>query len=483
MRKGNDWVVLVTLSLGFLMTLVDLTIVNVAIPQMTVHLHASLAAIDWVINAYIIVLASMLLTSGRLGDLIGRPRMFLIGVCVFTFASVACGLSGNVGELIAARAVQGLGAAMLLPQTMAIIIATFPPHRRGTALGIWGMVAGIAAVAGPVIGGTLVSTVGWRWIFFVNVPVGVIVVVAGRLLLPASKRGDRQPLDLPGVLSATGGLVGVTYGLVEGQQYSWGPGIVASIGAGVVLLAVFVLIQARRQDRSPLVPFALFRDRNYALMGGANLIVSLGMLGTMLPLTLYLQEALGFSALKAGLTMVPSSLASMVVAPLAGRAANRYGKYLLITGFVAYAAGMTWIALAASSGSRWQDFVPGFLVAGVGVGCVMSPMQTIASRAVTPRLAGAAAGVLNTLRQFGSALGSAISVAVLQNRLAAATGHGASAGHGSAARFVEALRPTMAIPIAIMLLGACLALAVVRRPPAVAPAAPAQSSTPAMGHR
>jgi len=474
---GGDWVVLVTLSLGFLMTLVDLTIVNVAIPQMTVHLHTSLAAVDWVINAYIIVLASMLLTSGRLGDLIGRPRMFLIGVCVFTLASVACGLSGNVGELITARAVQGLGAAMLLPQTMAIIIATFPPHRRGTALGVWGAVAGVAAIAGPVIGGALVSTVGWRWIFFVNVPVGVIVVAAGLFLLPASTRGDRQPLDLPGVLSGTAGLVGVTYGLVEGQQYSWGPGIVASIGAGVMLLALFVFTQARRQDRSPLVPFALFRDRNYALMGGANMIVSLGMLGTMLPLTLYLQEALGFSALKAGLTMVPSSLASMVVAPLAGRAANRYGKYLLISGFVLYASGMTWITLAAAPGSRWQDFVPGFLVAGVGVGCVMSPMQTIASRAVTPRLAGAAAGVLNTLRQFGSALGSAMAVAVLQNRLAVATGHTA------AARFVEALRPTMAIPITLMLLGACLALAVIRRPPAVAPAAPAQSSTPAMGHR
>jgi EmrB/QacA subfamily drug resistance transporter len=464
----RDWAVLVTLSLGFLMTLVDLTIVNVAIPQMTVHLHASLAGIDWVINAYIIVLASGLLTSGRLGDLIGRPRMFLAGVVVFTAASVACGLSGNVAELITARAVQGLGAAMLLPQTMAIIIATFPPHRRGTALGIWGAVAGVATIAGPVIGGVLVTSVGWRWIFFVNVPVGVAVMACGLAFLPAGTRlptgtrGDRQPLDLVGVALATAGLVGVTYGLVDRHPLS--------IAVGVVLLALFVIGQARRQDRSPLVPFALFADRNYALMGGANVIVSVGMLGAMLPLTLYFQEGLGFSALKAGLVMVPSSVASMVVAPLAGRAANRYGKYLLIAGFVGFAAGMSWITLSAAAGSRWQDFVPGFLLAGVGTGCVMSPMQTIASRSVTPRLAGAAAGVLNTLRQFGSVLGSASAAALLQNRLAAASGHSAGA------RFAEALRPTMLVPIVIMLLGAGLAVAVARRPPATAPAAvPPQS--------
>jgi EmrB/QacA subfamily drug resistance transporter len=457
MRRDNDWVILGTLSLGFFMTLVDLTIVNVAIPQMSVHLHASLAGIDWVINAYIIVLASGLLTAGRLGDLVGRRTMFLAGVAVFTLSSVACGLSGSVGELIAARAVQGLGAAMLLPQTMAIIIATFAPHRRGTALGIWGAVAGVATIAGPVIGGVLVTSVGWRWIFFVNVPVGVLVTVCGLVFLPATRRGDRQPLDLRGVPLATAGLVGVTYGLVEGQRYDWGPGILAAIAVGLVLLGLFVLSQARRQDRSPLVPFALFADRNYALMGGANVIVSLGMLGAMLPLSLYFQEGLGFSALKAGLTMVPSSLASMLVAPLAGRAANRYGKYLLIFGFLAFAGGMSWIALTVTAHSDWQDFVPGFVLAGVGTGCVMSPMQTIASRSVTPRLAGAASGLLNTLRQFGSALGSAIAAALLQNRLAATH------------NFVAALRPTMAVPIGVMVLGACLALAVTRRPPAQAP--------------
>lgn len=474
--RGNKWAVLVILSLGFLMTLVDLTIVNVALPQMSEKLHASLDEIAWVVNAYVILLASLLLTAGRLGDLIGRRAVFVAGVAVFTAASIMCGVSQGAGELIAARAVQGLGAALLVPQTMAIIIATFPPHGRGTAMGIWGMVAGVATVIGPTAGGALVTTAGWRWIFFVNAPVGVAVLVGALLVIPAGGSGGRNPLDLTGSLLASVGLVSLTFGVVEGQRYQWGKiwffvSIPLVIGAGVVLLGIFAGIQARRQEGSPLVPFELFGDRNYALMGGANVIVSIGILGAMLPLTLYLQEALGFSPLKAGLTMLPSPSAAMIVSPLAGRAADRYGKHLLVAGFVAYAAGMAWVTAAAGPASSWQDFLPGLLISGIGTGCVMSPMQTIASRGVSPSLAGAAAGVLSTLRQFGSVLGSAVAIAVLQNRL--------SASPRGAAGFVSALRITMAIPAGTMLLGACLALAVTKPQPApVEPAEPVSAVGP-----
>jgi EmrB/QacA subfamily drug resistance transporter len=463
--RGNEWAILITLSLGFFMTLLDLTIVNIAIPAMRRGLHASLPQIGWVINAYIIMLAVLMITAGRLGDLRGRRNLFIAGVAVFTLASAASGISQTAAELIAARAVQGLGAALLLPQTMAMIIATFPASRRGAAMGIWGGVAGLATIAGPTVGGVLVTYLGWRWIFFVNLPVGVVTVVLAALILPAVRTGRRQPLDLPGVLLASGALVAITYGLIEGQTYDWGRvtsfvTIPLIIGTGVVLLGVFGLVQARRQDRAPLLPFVLFRDRNYALMSATNVIVSIGLVGMALPLTLYLQTQLGFSPLKAGLTMAPSSLVSGLVAPFAGRLADRGGKYLLMCGLALYAIGLVIIVAVAGPASHWYDLVPGFLVAGLGVGCTMSPMQTIATRNVDPRLAGAASGVLNTFRQTGSALGSAVVLAVLENRLAA--------GHG----YVGALRYAIAVPVIALLIGALLSLAVLApggRPPGIPP--------------
>jgi MFS family permease len=298
----------------------------------------------------------------------------------------------------------------------------------------------------------LIQTLGWRWIFFVNLPVGVLTVILAAIVLPEVKAARRQRLDPPGVLLASAGLVAITFGLVEGQQYDWGRvwsfvSIPLVIAVGVVLLAAFLVVQARRQDRDPLLPFALFADRNYALMSGANLLVSMGLVGMALPLTVYLQTALGFSPLKAGLTMAPASLMSGIVAPFAGRLADRGGKYLVACGFALYASGLAVIAIVAGPASTWQDLLPGFLLAGLGTGCTMSPMQTIATRNVPPQLAGGASGVLNTLRQTGSALGSALVLAVLESGLAA--------GHG----YVSALRAAIAVPITALLLGAVLALA------------------------
>jgi EmrB/QacA subfamily drug resistance transporter len=459
--RGNEWAVLLTLGLGFFMTLLDLTIVNIALPDMSRGLHASLADIGWVINAYVIVLAVLMITGGRLGDLRGKRGLFIAGVAVFTLASLACGLSQTVGEIITARAFQGLGAALLMPQTMSVIIATFPAERRGTALGVWGGIAGLATIAGPTIGGLLVGSLGWRWIFFVNLPVGAVVIALALLVLPAVKSGRRQRLDLPGVLLASAALVAITFGLVEGQQYDWGRvwsfvSIPLIIAVGVVLLAAFLLMQAQRQDREPLLPFSLFADSNFALMSGANLLIAVGLIGMALPLTVYLQLALGFSPLKAGLTMAPSSLMAGIVAPFAGRLANKGGRYLVACGFTLFAVGLTVIVVVAGPSSNWYDLLPGFLLAGLGTGCTMSPMQTIATRNVPPRLAGGASGVLNTIRQTGSALGSALVLAVLQSRLAD--------GHG----YVSALRAASIVPIAALLIGATLQLAL--RPPKLVPA-------------
>ena len=428
MRKfrANPWAVLLVVSLGFFMTLLDLTIVNIAIPNLITKLHASLDDVLWVINAYALVLAVLVITAGRLGDLIGPRIMFMGGVAVFTAASAACGLAPSPGWLIGFRAVQGLGAAMLMPQTLTIITNTFPPDRRGAAFGVWGAVAGVATIAGPTLGGLLVTVFDWRWIFFVNLPIGLFVLLVTPLIIPDVRPGRRHRIDIPGVLLASAALLAICYGLVEGQKYDWGTitgfvSIPLVLGLGVVLLLAFLLVQKLTQDKEPLVPFALFRDRNYSVVNWVSGVLAVGMMGIFIPLTIYLQSVLGFSALKAGLTMAPASLVSMFVAPVAGRMTDKIGgKFILMSGLILFGAGMGWIALIAQPDSSWLVFMAPLIVAGLGMGCIFAPMVTVAMRDIEPRMAGAASGVLNTIRQVGLVIGTAAVGALLQNRLVSA---------------------------------------------------------------
>ena len=422
--RGNPWAVLVVVSLGFFMTLLDLTIVNIAIPNMIDKLHASLDDVLWVLNAYALVLAVLVITAGRLGDLFGPRTMFAAGILVFTAASAACGFAPGAGALIGFRAVQGIGAAMLMPQTLAIVTMTFPPERRGAAFGVWGAVAGLATVAGPTLGGLLVSAFDWRWIFFVNLPIGALVLAVTFFIIPGFQPGRRHRFDVLGVVLASLALLAICYGLVEGQRYDWGTitsviSIPLIIVVGVVLLAVFLLVQKLRQDREPLVPFVLFRSRNFTLMNWVSFTLSIGMLGIFLPLTIYLQSALGFSALKAGLTMAPSSLVMIIIAPFLGRLTDKTGgKWILASGLSLFAIGMGWVVLIANTNSSWQDFLAPLIVAGLGMGGTFAPLTTVAMREVDPRMAGAASGMLNTVRQVGSVIGTAAVGALLQNRLA-----------------------------------------------------------------
>ena len=530
MRKyaGNPWLVLLVVSLGFFMTLLDLTIVNIAIPNMITKLGASLDDILWVINAYALVLAVLVITAGRLGDLIGPRTLFVAGVALFTLASAACGLSPSAGWLIGFRAVQGLGAAMLMPQTLTIITNTFPPERRGAAFGIWGAVAGVATIAGPTLGGLLVTAFDWRYIFFVNLPIGAAVLVLTFVIIPDLRLGRSHRIDIPGVLLATAALLAICYGLVEGQKYHWGTvtsfiTIPLILGAGAVLLVVFLLYQKLTQSREPLIPFAVFRDRNFSVMNWVSGVLAIGMMGIFLPFTIYLQSVLGFSALKAGLAMAPASLISIFVAPFAGRLTDRIGgKYILMTGLTLFGAGMGWLALIARPDSSWQSFLAPLIVAGFGMGCVFAPLITVAMRNIQPQMAGAASGVLNTVRQVGLVIGTAAVGALLQNRLVSTMTsqaasrsaalppqvrhrfvteiqHSASNGiqvgagqNGGMARqsglpaslaaevarighdvftfaYVEAMRSTMILPVVLLAVGAlsCLALRE-RKPPAVA---------------
>jgi EmrB/QacA subfamily drug resistance transporter len=417
--RGNPWAILITLSLGFFMTLLDLTIVNIAIPSMITALGASLDEILWVVNSYVLVLAVLLITAGRLGDLRGQRTMFVAGVVVFTLASLACGLAPNPTLLIAFRAVQGIGAAMLMPQTMAIIIGTFPPDRRGTALGIWGAVAGLATVAGPTLGGVLVTYASWRWIFIVNVPIGLIVLAMTFAFIPDTRMERQHKLDLLGVAIATAGLFCLTFALIEGQRYSWNGVILALFVAAAILTVLFLLQQRSRQDAEPLVPFSLFRNRNFTVINVVASLVSVAILGFFLPITIYLQSVLGYSAIKAGLILAPMSVIALVLAPIAGKMSDKIGgKYILMTGLALYGLGAAILTAQSGTDSNWPAFLPAIAVMGLGMGGIWAPMATETMRGVPMTLAGAAAGVNNTLRQVGSVVGSAAVGALLQNQLA-----------------------------------------------------------------
>ena len=422
----NPTAVLIVLALGTFMTLLDLTIVNVAIPSMLDGLHASLDQILWVLNGYSLAYAVLLITSGRLGDIVGPRNLFAGGMAVFTAASLLSGLAQDPAQLILARATQGLGAAVLAPQGMAILLSVFPPQRRGSAFALFGMLAGLAVVVGPTLGGFLVSHFGWRWIFFVNLPVGIVTIALAMLIIPDLRPGRRHRLDLAGVALATAGLFGVVFGLIEGQRYDWGrvSGLISIpmiIGAGVALLVVFLVHQARRQQGEPLLPFAVFRDRNFTI--GAFVLAAIGfaILGLYLPLTIYLQSVLGLSAQDAGLTIAIQPVSMMVAFGLAGALVQKVSpKYLLIPGLVLLAAGSASIAWTAHpDSSRWA-FTPGLIGSGLGMAFIWTSVFSLATRDLPPHLAGVASGVINTIQELGGVIASAAVGALLQNRLATA---------------------------------------------------------------
>jgi EmrB/QacA subfamily drug resistance transporter len=431
--QANLWIVLLVLTLGYFMILIDTTIVNVALPTMEKGLNAGFDQVLWVVNAYILVYAVLLITAGRLGDIFGPKRLFLVGLGVFTLASAACGLSQDASQLILFRVAQGVGAALLTPQTLSILSNIFPPERRGAAFGILSSVAGLAVVVGPTVGGWLVTDYDWQAIFFLNVPIGVVTALAAVLLMPEVRSHRRPTLDLPGVALVSAALFALIYALVESQRYAWGP-ITSfgsfSIGASrwsvisiysllvyaVALLALFVWWETRAEE--PLLPLTLFRDRNFSV---GNLMFSvIGFPFAMfIVLSIFLQSILGFSAIHAGLSLIPTSLGIMVVGPFAGRLTDRVnGKYVVLAGLAVAAVGIVLTANALSlSDSTWNLTVP-LAITGIGMGFVFAPLTALAMRDVEPALAGAASGFLFTNRQAGQALGSAVIGSVLANRVA-----------------------------------------------------------------
>jgi len=425
-RKVNPIAVLVVLALGTFMTLLDLTIVNVAIPSMLDGLHATLDQILWVLNAYSLAYAVLLITTGRLGDIFGPRNLFVLGMVVFTAASLLSGLSTNATELILARATQGLGAAILAPQGLPILLSVFPANRRAGVFAVFGVLAGLAVVAGPLAGGFIVTHFGWPWIFYVNLPIGVATIVAAMLIIPDLRPGRRHRLDFLGVALATAGLLGVVYGLIEGQRFDWGTvtGFVTIpeiIAAGVALLLIFVFYQASRQRGEPLLPFAVFGDRNFSISTVVLFAMGFSIVGLYLPLTIYFQSVLGLSAQDAGIATAVQPISMMLLSGVAAGLSQKMSpKFLLTPGLVLFAAGSAYIPWAAHVGANRWIFTPGLILSGIGMAFIWTPVYAMATRDLAPHLAGVASGVLNTIQELGAVIASAAVGAVLQNRLATA---------------------------------------------------------------
>ncbi|MDN5861775.1 MAG: DHA2 family efflux MFS transporter permease subunit [Pseudonocardia sp.] len=457
----SPWPALWALVIGFFMILVDVTIVSIATPAIMADLGADVASVVWVTSGYLLAYAVPLLITGRLGDRIGPRRVYLAGLAIFTLASLWCGLTGSVGALIAARVVQGLGASLMTPQTMAVINRTFPAESRGSAMSLWGATAGIATLVGPLLGGVLVDAFGWQWIFIINVPVGVVGFVAAWRLVPELPTHVHR-FDMVGVCLSAVGMFLLVFGIQEGQSFAWNGVVAAMIVAGLLVMAVFLWWQTRVAE--PLVSLELFRDRNFSLANVAITTVGFGITAMAFPLTFYAQGVLGLSPTGAALLIAPMAVVSGLLAPVVGKLVDAaHPRWIAGFGMLAMPAALFWLAAIMGPDTPiWVVVAPTVLL-GIASAFVWAPLATTATRNLPPRHAGAGAGVYNTTRQVGSVLGSAAIAVLIAAQLAAnlpAGGTGGGPGVGIAhlppalhAGFATAMSHAILLPAAVLLIG------------------------------
>jgi EmrB/QacA subfamily drug resistance transporter len=458
-EENRRWWTLGALSFALFMIMLDNTIVNVALPAIKNDLHIGVSELEWVVTAYALTFAVLLLTGGKLGDLLGRRLIFTIGLVVFTASSLACGLSSSATELIGARAVQGVGSALMMPATLSIITATFAARERGMAIGIWAGVSAMALAIGPLLGGVITEHISWNWIFYVNVPIGLLGILASIVVVPESKdTSHEQRLDLPGLLASGIGLLALVYALIEAHHYGWTSATILGLFAvAAVALTAFVLLEQRQ--RLPMLDLTLFRNGTFA---GANLVailVTLAMFGIFVFFPIYMQTFLGWSPIQAGAALLPWTILIVIFAPIAGKLSDKVGSRWLI------AAGMTTVGLCClelstvAVGSTFWRLLPGFILGGLGMSFVMTPMSAAVMGAAPVDKAGVASGVLNTFRQVGVALGIAITGAIITNREAAALRAGDDGPHA----FVHGLTFGMRVSAVICFAAAIAAAVLVRR--------------------
>jgi EmrB/QacA subfamily drug resistance transporter len=461
---ARKWWTLGAVSFGLFMIMLDNTVVNVALPSIQRELGVGLSQLQWIVAGYALAFAALMLTGGKLADRYGRRLVFVAGLALFTAASLACGLAGSGEMLIAARVLQGVGAALMNPATLSIIAAAFPARQRGTAIGIWAGVSALALAIGPLVGGLLTQHVGWNWIFYVNVPVGIVAIAVSLLLIEESRdTSEHQRLDVPGLATSGIGLFALTYGLIEANTFGWASGrILGAFALAAAMLAAFVVLELRQ--RLPMLDLSLFRDRTFA---GANLVVllvALAMFGVFFFVSLYMQNILGFSAVQAGAAFLPMTIVIIVVAPLAGRASDRLGsRWLMTAGMVLVGVQLLWFSSLGVSATFWH-LLPGLLVGGLGMALTMTPTAAAAVRAVPVDKSGVGSAVLNSFRQVGGSLGIALMGAIMVHE---------AGGRASPQAFVDGFSTALLAAAGIALLGALVAAVLVRPHEDEAPAAEA----------
>ncbi len=475
----NPWPPLWAMVLGFFMLLVDVTIVTVATPDITRDLDAGVNQVIWVTSAYLLAYAVPILITGRLGDRFGSKNVFMVGLSVFTLASLWCGLSTNVEMLITARAVQGLGAALMTPQTMAVITRIFPAARRGAAMALWGAAAGVATLVGPILGGFLTEHFGWEWVFFINVPVGILSLALTWKWVPKLQTSDHA-FDWLGVALSGIGMFLLVFGIQEGHKRDWDPLVLSMIVGGVLLMVAFIWWQSRNQNE-PLMPLDLFRDRNLTVATLAAAVLMFAFTAMGFPIMFYAQAVRGDSATEAGLLLVPMAVASILLAKPVGKLTDRvHPRLLTVFGFVCSILAFSWVALALKPDTDLWVLWSALLLLGIGSSFLWGPLATTANRNLPMNQAGAGSGIFNATRQFGAVLGSAAVAVLLDARMAAnIPGSGFSGGEGVsgsgnpmpepiASAFSDAMSQTLwMVPIALCL--GLLAVLFLERPKHFAP--------------
>ena len=450
-RGGAAWALVITSVAGFMAAL-DNLVVTTALPSIREDLGGGLHDLEWTVSAYTLTFAVLLMFGAALGDRFGRRRLFIAGLTVFTGASAAAAMAPGIASLIAARAVQGVGAAVMMPLTLTLLTAAVPVAKRGMAYGIWGAVNGLAVASGPLVGGTLTEHISWQWIFWLNVPLGLALLPLARLRL-AESHGTGAPLDVPGTLLASGGLFGIVYGLVRGPADGWtGSLVLTGLFTGSALLAGFILYSTRAKN--PMLPMRLFRSRAFAGINAASLLMFLGMFGSIFLLSQYMQGVLGYSPTEAGLRMLPWTGMPMLVAPIAGILADRIGgRPVVATGLFLQALGLGYMAVVATADASYGSQLPALIVSGIGMALYFAPASHLVMSSVRPSEQGIASGANNALREVGGALGIAVMASIFA----------AQGGYETGQTFVDGMRPALVTGSAVVALAGIAALLIPTR--------------------
>jgi EmrB/QacA subfamily drug resistance transporter len=457
-EENRKWWTLGAVAFGLFMIMLDNTVVFVALSSIQSDLHISQSELEWVVSGYALTFAVLMLTGGKLADLLGRRRIFIVGLTIFTASSLACGLATGAGFLIGARVVQGVGAALMNPATLSIIVATFPPRQRGTAIGIWVGVSAMALAIGPLIGGVLTEQINWSWIFFINVPVGIAGIIVSRLFINESRdESEEQRLDLPGLISSAVGLFGLTYALIEGNNYGWSsPRILGGFVLAAVGLVAFIILEHRQ--RVPMLDLSLFRNTTFTGANVTMLLVALAMFGVFFFNSLFLGQILGYSPIQTGAAFLPMTVLIVFVAPLAGRFSDKIGsRWLMGTGLVLLAGSLLSFSTLDASSSFWA-ILPGLILGGFGMSLAMTPTTAAAMGSVPVDKAGVGSAVLNSARQVGGSTGIALMGAIV-----AASVNVLPTSPAYSDEFVQGYHNALHVAAGIAIVGAIVAVATVRK--------------------